>query len=124
MQSRVTVSANAKGWLHDSTPSATHPVGFNVVIESVTAPPFSSCLALHRTFLVRREAANMAFADFCTLTPEITPRRAMRSRAFAAAFARVRLAAHRRAWTLVNQFGPSGSLRYEFTSHLHADLPE
>ena len=66
----------------------------------------------------------MTFADICTLRPEITPRRAMRSRAFAAAFARVPLAAHRRAWTLVNQFGPPGSLRYEFTSHFHADLPE
>jgi len=65
------------GWLHDPTPSETHPVGFNILIESAIAPPFSSCSALHRTFLVRREAANMASADFCLITPRIAACRAV-----------------------------------------------
>ena len=122
MQSRIAVSASAKGWLHDATPSATHPVGLNVVIESVTAPPFSSCLALHRAFLVRRVAANMAAADFCPVTSEI-PSAALCRFAVCCLFARLRLAACRSAWALVFQLRPFLDLRFSSTSPRPTDLP-
>ncbi len=50
----------------------------------------------------------MASADFCSLTPQIAPRRAVRAGLLATAFARRRPVARRDARALVNQWGPAG----------------